>query len=383
MNERDTLNPTPQKVVDWIGWMHLLIVCVIGGSTFLAIRMAVGPGSGFPPLWMAASRFTTAGGLLLAGLTLSGGTVTMPLHRLAAVLASGMLLWGGGNGLASVASQKAGSGLVAIFFAIGPLWVAAIEGVLDRRRPSLRSLAGMVLGAGGVVLLVLPKTAALPADPTTVVALLLAPASYAGGVVVLRRAGSKAGVLTTAGWQMLGGAGALWVAVAVRGGPAPAPTPTAWGAWAYLILVGSVIGFTSFTAALRRMPTPVFMSHAWINPIVATALGAAVLGESLSGYAVIASVSILVGLVTIVTSPTKAPQSSGEGAGTGGNGTGGVPPSTMSEPRPSMNGSVASNGVPAAKRPTLGEAIRIAFFGLEHLRCTEGMNEGRHRTPRW
>lgn len=364
MNERNTSNPTPQKGTDWTGWMHFLIVCAIGGSTFLAIRMAVGPGSGFPPLWMAASRFTTAGGLLLCVLALSRRTVTMPFRQLAAVLASGMLLWGGGNGLASIASQKAGSGLVAIFFAIGPLWVAVIEAVLDRRRPSLLALAGMVLGAGGVVMLVLPKTAALPADPTTVFALLLAPASYASGVVVLRRAGSKAGVLTTAGWQMLGGAGALWIAVALRGEPIPTPTLTAWGAWAYLILIGSVIGFTSFTAALRRMPTPVFMSHAWINPIVATALGAAVLGETFTGYAVIASGLILVGLVAIVTSTTKARKPTGEGAGTGGNGTGGVPPGSTIERRPSMNGSVASNGAPPAKRPTLGEAFRIAFSAL-------------------
>jgi drug/metabolite transporter (DMT)-like permease len=337
-------------VADWVGWMHFLIVCAIGGSTFLAIRMAVGPGSGFPPLWMAASRFTTAGGLLLAVLVaLSGRTILLPVRQLAAVLVSGMLLWGGGNGLAAIASQKAGSGLVAIFFAMGPLWVAVIEAVLDRRRPSLLSLAGMVLGAGGVVMLVLPKTATLPADPTTVFALLLAPVSYASGVVVLRRAGGKAGVLATAGWQMLGGAGALWVAVALRGEPVPTPTSTAWSAWAYLIMIGSVVGFTSFTAALRRMPTPVFMSHAWINPIVATALGAAVLGEALTGYAIIASGFILAGLVAIVTATTNARKPGGGPGGTDGS--------------PSMKGAITNNGALPVKRPTFAEAFRVAFSG--------------------
>src|SRR5262245_46943375 len=143
---------------------------------------------------------------------------------------------------------------------------------------------------------------------------------------------------------MLGGAGALGAAVARRAEPVPTPTLTAWGAWASLILIGPVIGLTSFTAALRRMPTPVFMSHAWINPIAATALGAAVLGETLTGYAVIASGLILDGLVAIVTSATKARKPSGAGAGTGGNGTGGVPLGTTMERRPSINGSVTSNG---------------------------------------
>jgi drug/metabolite transporter (DMT)-like permease len=364
MNERNTSNIAPQEKSDWVGWMHFLIVCAIGGSTFLAIRMAVGPGSGFPPLWMAASRFTAAGGLLLAVLALSGRTVTMPARQLAAVLASGMLLWGGGNGLASIASQKAGSGLVAIFFAMGPLWVAVIGAVIDRRRPSLLALAGMILGAGGVVMLVLPKSAAMPGDPITVFALLLAPVSYAAGVVVLRRVGSKAGVLTTAGWQMLGGAGALWIAVALRGEPVPSPTATAWGAWAFLIFVGSIIGFTSFTAALRRMPTPVFMSHAWINPIVATALGAVVLGESLTGYAIVATALILIGLFAIVASTTKSRKPRVESTGPSGDDNGGTqPPQTPTQERGLVTGVTTCEAVPAAKRPTFGEAFRMAFAG--------------------
>lgn len=343
----------------WIGWMHFLIVCAIGGSTFLAIRIAVGPGSGFPPLWMAASRFTTAGTLLLAVLALTGQVVKMPMRQLFAVLSSGMLLWGGGNGLASIASQKASSGLVAIFFAIGPLWVAAMEAILDRRRPSLLVLSGMMLGAGGVALLVLPKTAALPDDLTTVFALLTAPLSYAAGVVVLRRLGGKSSVLSTAGWQLIGGASALWIAVASCGEPIPSPTATAWAAWVYLILVGSIIGFTSFTAALRRLPTLVFMSHAWINPIIATGLGAIMLGELLTGSGIIAATFILTGLVVIVASTPNNRTQDGDRRNRIGETAKALHKLTV---QPTLTGNVPkTNPASQTRRTTLREAFLIAF----------------------
>ena len=305
-----TAAPTRARI-DPLGLACFLFVCAIGGSTFLAIRVAVGPASGFPPMWMSATRFTIAAVLLLAGLIAARRPIGMSPRRLVAVLASGALLWGGGNGLATLASRQTGAGLVALFFAAGPIWVAVLDAILSRRRPTSTTFVAMLLGLVGVTVLMLPSLARSNTPYTALgtgvlASLVLAPFSYALGVVALKRAGGSSGVLVTAAWQMLGGAVALWVAVIVSAEPVPHPSWTAIGAWAYLTIVGSIAGFSAFTVALRRLPMPLFMSHAWVNPVIAVLLGAWMLGERIPSTAFIGAGLVLAALVSLTIAAANA-----------------------------------------------------------------------------
>lgn len=304
--------PPPRMIFDTVGWLNFALLCLIQGSTFLAMRLAVGPGGGFTPFVMAATRFTAAGAALLALLAAAGFAVRLSARQLAAVLSSGVLLCGGGTGLATLASRSAGSGLVAIFFALGPIWVTAMESVMARRRPPALGLVAMTMGVAGVGLLVMPSAKALPGDAMTLAALLLGPFCYAAGSVVLKHTvlkdgpGGQVSIWVAIAWQMIGGSAALWVAVLAAGEPLPTPTSAAWMAWAYSTLVSSLVAFGAYMTALRRLPTPVFMSHSWVFPVVANVLGWVVLGEALPGGAYAAGGLILCGLIVLVASAARA-----------------------------------------------------------------------------
>lgn len=325
MDRTDISNNDPvaeKSTFDRVGLANLAIVMLLGGSTFLAIRIAVGPGSGFPALWMSASRFSTASIVILAALAALGRPIGLPRGKLIPILASGALLWGGGNGFCSIASRTAGSGCVAIYLASWPVVALAIESLLDRRLPAPKSLIAIALGVAGVTLFSMPSLKmAIPADATTRMALVMAPLSYAAGVVVLRRGTRAAGgappgrgwqaltdTLTKAGWQMLGGSVALWVAVDVTGEPLPKPSPSAWAAWSYLVVMGSMVGFAAFTAALERLPMTVFMSHAYISPLIAAGMGVLVLRESVTLASLGAALLIMLGTMLLVTSNPSGPK---------------------------------------------------------------------------
>jgi drug/metabolite transporter (DMT)-like permease len=321
-NSSNNDSAAEKSALDRVGLANLAVVMLLGGSTFLAIRIAVRPGSGFPALWMSASRFSTASILILAALAGLGRSVRLPRGKLVAVLASGVLLWGGGNGFASIASRTAGAGCVALFLASWPVWALTIESLIDRRLPSPKSMIAIALGVAGVAFFSIPSLKmAIPSDSTTRMALILAPLSYGAGVVVFRRAaqggdGAATGgrwqaltdTLTKAGWQMLGGSVALWVAVVATGEHLPKPSPSAWAAWAYLVVMGSIVGFAAFTAALERLPMTVFMSHAYVNPLIAAGLGVLVLGESLTPASMGAAFLIVLGTMLLVTSGPAVPK---------------------------------------------------------------------------
>jgi drug/metabolite transporter (DMT)-like permease len=309
MRNSDNLNlhmVHARSVYDPVGWLNLGALCLIQGSTFVAMRQAVCPGQGFSPLWMAASRFSTAGVILLAIMAGFGITTRLAAKQLAVALASGVLICGGGTGLASIASKSAGPGLVALFFALSPICAAAMEWAITGRRPSALGVAATLIGAAGVGLFALRMDGPSPGGPTA--ALLLGPVSYAAGSVLLKHtvlndaAGATVSLWIVIAWQLVGGSASLWAALLVVGEPLPNPTPTAWMAWAYMTVVSSLAAFSSYLVALRRLPAAVFMSHSWVFPIVAAALGWLVLGERLPVRAYPAGGLILSGLIALVVS---------------------------------------------------------------------------------
>ena len=282
------------------GLLNLSIVYVAWGSTYLAIRVAVGPGAGFPPFTLGAMRVIVAGAVLFLWAMLTRRGLRLPRRELAVLAASGLLLWLGGNGLVVWAEQRADSGLAALLVATAPLWAALSEGLLDRRLPSRLLLGSLALGLAGTGLLSAPVlTSGLRADLLTIAALILAPLLWSLGAVFQRRhARTESGRVRSA-YQHLFGAVGFVLLVQLAGEPAPTPTPEAWVAWGYLVVFGSIFGFTAFIRAIKLLPMSVAMTYAYVNPIIAVALGAVILKEPITVWTLAGAALILLGVAGV------------------------------------------------------------------------------------
>jgi drug/metabolite transporter (DMT)-like permease len=286
--------------LDRIGLLNLLVVYVVWGSTYLAIRVAVREGAGFPPFTMAMMRVFAASAVLLAWARLRKERVGLTRAELLLMAGSGVLLWVGGNGLVTWAEMRASSGLAALLVAAMPIWGELINMSIDRRLPSLRMAGSILLGFLGVGLLTWPiLRAGIRADVLAVVALLAAPFFWALGSIWYQRRRSELSTRAVSGWQqLLGGMGFLAV-VLLRGEPRPQPTQEAWTAWAYLAVFGSVIAFTAYMTTLRRLPYRIVMTYAYVNPVIAVLLGWLVLGESVTRFTLAGAALVVAGVAGI------------------------------------------------------------------------------------
>jgi drug/metabolite transporter (DMT)-like permease len=278
-------------------YLPLGVVWIVWGSTYLAIAVAVR--NGFGAFSLGAIRLSLAGLLLLSFAVLRGQRVLLPVRDLLLLAAFGTLLWLCGNGLVSWAITRVDSGYAALVLATNPLWVAGIESVLDRRRPSGPVVFALLLGFTGIIVLSVPRIGGGGADVLGMVLLLVAAASWASGFVFQRRKSPELAPMVSAGYQLLFGAIGLAVVAALRGEPMPSPSDEALIAVAYLIVFGSIIGFGCYIVALRSLPSTVVTTHAYVNPVVAILLGWVVLSEPLD-VATWAGTALVLAAVAIV-----------------------------------------------------------------------------------
>ena len=272
----------------------LLSVYLIWSSTYLAIRMAV---RRWPPFEMAGGRFVLAGLILLLVLRLRGERLPTGKQWLASI-PGGVLLFLAGNGIVSIASQTVSSAVVAVMAATTPLFAALIETARGhRQRPG--EWLGMACGIVGVA--VLMARSELRAQPATAALMLLAPLGWALGSTWARSLPMPPGLMGAAAQMLTGGVSMLIVAV-LRGEPIPTEWPLRESlAVVYLILFGSLIGFSAYTYLLRHTRPAVAMSYAYVNPVLA-ALIAAIAGDGRVTLAtVVATILIAFSVATVIT----------------------------------------------------------------------------------
>jgi len=275
-------------------YLHLGIVYLVWGSTYLAIRVAVREGSGFPPFSMGATRVILAGLLLLGWAALSRKRVRPSRRELLILAGSGLLLWSVGNGLVIWAEQRAASALAALMVGTTPIWAVLMEAALDRRRPSPLLLAGLLSGLMGIGLLSAPVLAGgIRADVLSVVALGLASIAWAAGSVLQNRNPVDLPLRVSSGYQHLAGGIGFLVLVLLMREPLPRPQPQALAAWGYLLVFGSIIAFTSYVSILRTLPMSIATSTAFVNPVIAVVLGAALLQEPITPWNVSGAALVL------------------------------------------------------------------------------------------
>jgi drug/metabolite transporter (DMT)-like permease len=277
-------------------------VYLLWGSTFLAMRFGIRT---IPPLFMASMRHLVAGTLLIgwAGRRLKR-LPTATEWRQAAIV--GVLLLGA-NGTVAWSEQRVASGTAALLVATVPLWMVLIDGLRPGGyHPGRGVLLGLGLGFAGLVTLVGPGVlhGHGGVDPVGAMALLLGSLSWAAGSVVAQRLPKAPVPLVAVGMQMVSGGAALMVAATVSGETAQfslarVSLASALG-WGYLVVFGSLVGFTAYAFLLRSTTAAKVSTYAYVNPLIAVLLGWAVAGEVVSGRT-LAAAAVIVGGVAIIT----------------------------------------------------------------------------------
>ncbi len=292
----------------------LAIVYVVWGSTYLGIALAI---ETLPPLLMAGFRFLLAGGLLYAWARARIPAVKPGRREWGAAAIVGGFLLLGGNGSVVWAEQHVPSGIVALVIATVPLWMALLERAVYRRRLHRRAVVGLLLGFAGIVLLVgSPTSGRLHVLGLLVV--LFGALAWALGSLYSRGAPLRSGSLSTA-MQMLAG-GALLTLAGVLSGDVARLRPAQFSlgsvlALAYLIVFGSLVGFSAYIWLLRMAPTSTVSTYAYVNPVVAVFLGWVFLDERVTPLTLLAGAVIVVSVAVIVTAPAHAAQPDEQGAG--------------------------------------------------------------------
>ncbi|MCH7662360.1 MAG: EamA family transporter [Chloroflexi bacterium] len=291
---------SPQRSVTPIGLMHLGVVYVVWSSTYLAIRIAVREGSGFPPFTMAIMRVAAASAILFVWAWVSKKRIKLDKREVLILGLSGLLLWTGGNGLVTWAEQHAESGLAAIVLASLTIWVAVIEAVIDRRAPSKLLAGSLLAGLSGIAVLTYPTLqSGVRADIFSLLALIGATISWGIGTVLQTRNHVDVSARVSAAYQMAAGGVGFAILLFLFDEPAPTPTTEAWLAWGYLVLFGAVLAFTSYVSALRMLPTKIVMTYAYVNPVLAVFLGWIVLREGITGWTVMGAILVLSGVAGV------------------------------------------------------------------------------------
>lgn len=282
----------------WIAW---LVVCVVWGTTYAGIKVAL---TTIPPFAMGGLRFLIAGSLLAAGL-LAAGRRLPPRSAWPRLGVLGFLMIFMGNGGVVTGEQYLPSGLAAVLVATTPFWMTSFDAIMrDGKQLYARQWLGLIIGFAGILGLVWPDIAAGGARGREfafgVVALQLACAGWAAGSASTRRLVLPADVLGSAAIQMLSGGLSMIAAATVLGEWSRLTfTPGSTAAFVYLIVCGSLVGYVAFSYALQHLDVAVVSLYTYVNPVIAVLIGTLVLGEPFRIRMALAVGTILIGIVVV------------------------------------------------------------------------------------
>jgi drug/metabolite transporter (DMT)-like permease len=289
-------------------WVALWVVYIVWGSTYLGIELA---SETMPGIFAAGIRFTIAGLLMLAFLAWRYGLPSLRVSRaaLAACAVVGLLL-PGANSILFITERKVPIGLTSLIIASVPLWVLLLR-LSVRERPDLVSTIGLVVGFGGIVLLVHPDTDTGPLGYLLLT--VLAAFMWALGSFLSPRIPLPRDVLVATGYEMLAG-GLVLTVIGLFAAGSGELDPSSWSARSifglvYLIVFGSLLGFSAYVWLLANAPITKVSTYAYVNPVIAIALGVIVLDESVTMRIVAGALLILVSVAIVLRRESVAPPS--------------------------------------------------------------------------
>jgi drug/metabolite transporter (DMT)-like permease len=295
-----TRAPSPLAVALALGSLY-----VLWGSTYLAIRFAL---QGWPPFYLGAARMAIAGALMFVVLRLRGAPAPSAKQwRTLVVLSLFMVLLS--NGLVNLAETQVGSGLAAIAVASMPLF-AGLFAMLRGRHPSRIEWVGLVVGFLGVVWL--NAGSELRGSTLGLVCLTIAPIAWAWGSMWSRDQDLPEPFMSASGQMLMGSLWMLLAALLHREHFVAVPSLSSTLAMLYLVVAGSIFGFTAYIWLLHHVRPALATSYAYVNPPLAVVFGAMLAGERFTAQTVGAMAVILAGVAVITLSKARAAKPAAE-----------------------------------------------------------------------
>lgn len=299
---------TPRSL--WKTLAAFAIIYFVWGSTYLAIRVGVNE---VPPFLLAAIRFTVSG-IFLYGWGLARGEPSLTRREWRAAAALSVLFFVFDYGLLFWSEQRVPSGLAAVMMATIPAFIAVSEIIFLRtQKLTARLLLALAIGFAGVGVLVSRSLnlGGPPIDRAGAVALIVASISWSVATVFTRKLPLPASKTMSSGSQMFAGGVFLAIAAAAlgefRGFHVSAVSPKAWFSLLYLIVAGSIIGFTAYLWLIHHEPPTKVGTYAYVNPVVAVLVGYYLGAEPLGTRTLLGTLLVLVSVVLITTGKAKQP----------------------------------------------------------------------------
>jgi drug/metabolite transporter (DMT)-like permease len=288
-------------------WIALWTVYILWGSTYLGIELA---SETIPPFFAAGSRFLIAGGLMLGLVAWRRGTMVLRLTKaeLASAAVVGILLTGS-NALLFLTERQVPIGLASLIIAAIPLWIVLLR-FAARERPDLVSVTGLVVGFAGIALLVRPGGGS--GSLFYLLLTVLGSFTWAFGSFISPRLPVPKDAFATTAYEMLAGGLVLMTAALIvyspdQLDPARYSARSLFGL-AYLIVFGSLIGYSAYAWLLANAPIGQVSTYAYVNPVIAIALGAIVLGESITWRIVGGALLVLAAVAIVVRRESRQPE---------------------------------------------------------------------------
>jgi len=278
-----------------IPYIALSAICLIWGTTYLVLRIAV---LHFPPFLFVTIRQVLAGSLLVGFMLLSGKAVWPDRANLVRQAVAGFFMLTLGNGLVAWAEVVIPSGVAAILCSLMPMVVILINlGINKDERPTVAIVTGVLLGLAGITMIFGEHLAdfAKTEYQLGILVIFIAVLSWAGGSVWLKRKGNDGNAFLNAGLQMF--FGGIWLipcSLIFDDFSRVSWSVEAFYSMIYLVLVGSIVAYACYSYVLRKLPMTIVSLYAYVNPIVAVILGWIVLGEKLNlkiGIAILITVA--------------------------------------------------------------------------------------------
>jgi drug/metabolite transporter (DMT)-like permease len=273
--------------------LALIAVYLIWGSTYLGLRFGL---EGFPPFLLNGFRFLMAGGALALFL-LTRGNLKATRAQVWNAARVGTIMLVGGVGLVTLSQNLGiGSGVAATAVAVIPVWAAVVSGLFGDW-PRRRELLGLGLGLAGVLLLALEGD--FRSSPTGLTLIVIAPILWSFGSVWGTRLDLPDPLASTS--IQLGTAGVVMTAIGFLVGESivSPPSTTSWIALIYLAVMGSLVAFTAFVYLMNTVRPALATSYAYVNPIVAVALGLSLGNETITG-AIFVALPLILAAVALV-----------------------------------------------------------------------------------
>ena len=272
-------------------WTALVTVYVIWGSTYLGIAIA---GKTIPPLFAASTRFITAGALMAAVVRLRGGSLRISRRALASCTVVGCLL-PGANAVLFFAERHVPTGLASLIIASVPLWIVVLR-LLGRERLPWLTLAGVGIGFVGVAIIARPSGGATTLG---IVLCFVSAIAWAAGSFLSARLTMPTDPFVATAYEMLAG-GLVMFVPSLPTVHHFSPSAGSIAGWVYLVTFGSVVGYSAYVWLLANAPLGTVSTYAYVNPVVAIALGVLFRGEHLSWRLALGAAIIVAAVAAVV-----------------------------------------------------------------------------------